>query len=235
MDYSLTLLTVFGAGFASFLSPCVLPMLPTYTAFLAGAGGKTAAGGSRWTFLVNAVSFLSGFTILFVVMGATASYIGELFLDYQEIIRKTGAIFMVIMGMQILGIIRLPGLEREYRPFLNNTFSGPFGAFLVGLAVTAGWTPCTGPILATVLMYAGATATVSQGAFLLFVYAMGFCLPFLVFSFLINRYLYKLQSISKWLPLIQQAAGVVLIIAGISIYFDLLQKGIGIFIDLFNW
>ncbi|WP_371371481.1 cytochrome c biogenesis CcdA family protein [Sporomusa aerivorans] len=233
MDYSLTLLTVFGAGFTSFLSPCVLPMLPTYTALLAGSGGQTKVG-NRWTFFFNAISFLSGFTLIFVVMGATASYIGELFLDHQEAVRKLGAVFMLVMGMQVLGIIKLPGLGREYRPFLGNAFSGPFGAFLMGLAVTAGWTPCTGPILATVLMYAGATATVSQGAFLLFVYAMGFCVPFLGLALLINRYMHKFQSIYSWLPVIHKAAGVVLITVGIFIYFDLLHKGLGLFWGFFK-
>ncbi len=232
MDYNFTLLTVFGAGFVSFLSPCILPMLPTYTALLAG-GGQTAAG-DRWTFLINAISFLSGFTIIFVAMGATASFIGELFLDYQEVIRKVGAVFMVIMGLQVLGILRISGLEREHRPFLKSTFAGPVGAFLLGLAFTAGWTPCTGPILATVLMYAGATATVSQGAFLLLIYAMGFCLPFLALAMLINRYMNKIRGIYKWLPVIQQVAGAVLIVAGIFIYFDLMQKGLGILWNLFG-
>lgn len=233
MDYSITLITVFGAGLVSFLSPCVLPMLPTYTALLAGGGAQTTTG-DRWRFLANAISFLSGFTLIFVAMGATASYIGELFLDYQEVIRKAGAVFMMVMGMQVIGVLKLPGLAREYRPFLHSTFAGPAGAFFLGLAFTAGWTPCTGPILATVLMYAGATATVSQGAFLLFVYAMGFCVPFLALALLINRYMNRIQGIYKWLPVFQQVAGIILIAAGLFIYFDLMQKGIGLLWNLFG-
>lgn len=233
MDYNITLLTVFGAGIISFLSPCVLPMLPTYTALLAGTGVQNSTG-SRWTFFVNAVSFLSGYTIIFVVMGATASYVGELFLDYQEVIRKVGAVFMVIMGLQVLGVLKIPGLEREHRPFLNSTFAGPVGAFLLGLAFTAGWTPCTGPILATVLMYAGASATVSQGAFLLLVYSLGFCLPFLALAMLINRYMNKIRGMYKWLPVIQRVAGVILIVAGTFIFFDLMQKGLGVLWNLYD-
>ncbi|HWR06955.1 cytochrome c biogenesis CcdA family protein [Sporomusa sp.] len=234
MDYNLTLVTVFGAGVVSFLSPCVLPLLPTYTALLAGSGAQTGAGAGRWTFFVNAVSFLSGFTLIFVAMGATASYIGELFFEYQEVIRKAGAVFMIVMGLQILGVLKIPGLAREYRPLLQGAFAGPGGAFLLGLAFTAGWTPCTGPILATVLMYAGATATVSQGAFLLFSYAMGFCLPFLIIAILINRYLNKVQRVYKWLPLIQQAAGGVLVAAGVLVYFDLIEKGLGVILGIFS-
>lgn len=233
MDYNLTIITVFGAGVVSFLSPCVLPMLPTYTALLAGTGNQLNPGTNRWNFIVNALSFLSGFTLLFVAMGATASYIGELFINYQELIRKVGAVVMVLMGLQIMGIVKLPGLEREYRPLLQGTFTGPCGAFLLGLAFTAGWTPCTGPILATVLMYAGSTATVLQGAFLLFIYAMGFCLPFLVLAIVINRYMNQIKGLYKWLPLIQQLAGAVLVMAGILIYFALLQKVLGLFSGLF--
>ncbi|SMC82438.1 cytochrome c biogenesis CcdA family protein [Sporomusa malonica] len=234
MDYNLTLLTVFSAGVVSFLSPCVLPMLPTYTALLAGTGDQTEVYAKRWSFYINAISFLSGYTIIFVVMGATASYIGELFFDYQEVIRKVGAVFMVIMGLQVLGVLKILSLQREYRPLLRGTFTGPFGAFLLGLAVTAGWTPCTGPILATVLMQAGSSATVSQGAFLLFIYAMGFCVPFLVLAITINRYITKIKGVYKWLPVIQQIAGAVLVAAGFFIYFDLMQKGLGVFWNLFR-
>ncbi|SDE83539.1 cytochrome c biogenesis CcdA family protein [Sporomusa acidovorans] len=234
MDYNLTLVTVFGAGVVSFLSPCVLPMLPTYAALLAGTGTQTQSGLRQWLFIVNALSFLSGFALTFIAMGATASLIGEFFFYYQEVIRKVGAVFMAIMGLQLLGLIKIPCLDREYRPLLQGAFAGPFGAFLLGLAFTAGWTPCTGPILATVLMYAGSAATVVQGAFLLFVYAMGFCLPFLFLALVLNRYLDQIKGLYKWLPLIQQAAGAVLVAAGILIYFDWLQKAVGLVWGIFN-
>ena len=226
MDYNLTLFTVFGAGLVSFLSPCVVPMLPTYTALLAGSGTKGDKG--QWIFLINAISFLSGYTLIFVAMGATASYVGELFINHQETIRKVGAVFMVIMGMQVLGIVKLPGLEREHRPLLNKVFTGPAGAFLLGLAFTAGWTPCTGPILATVLVYAGGAATASQGAFLLLIYSMGFCVPFLAFALLLRRYITRIERLYRWLPVIQQVSGAILIIVGLIIYFDLMHKVLGL-------
>ncbi|QDR80171.1 cytochrome c biogenesis CcdA family protein [Sporomusa termitida] len=234
MDYNLTLVTVFGAGVVSFLSPCVLPLLPAYTALLAGSREQSTADSGRRIFMINAISFLSGFTLVFVAMGATASYIGELFFEYQELIRKGGAVFMVLMGLQIVGVLKIPGLAREFRPFLQGNFAGPLGAFLLGLAFTAGWTPCTGPILATVLMYAGAMATVGQGALLLFIYAMGFCLPFLIMAIVINRYCNKIQRVYRWLPLIQKAAGGILIAVGLLIYFDLLAKGMGVIWGIFG-
>lgn len=104
---------------------------------------------------------------------------------------------------------------------------GPIGAFALGVAFTAGWTPCIGPILASILVYASTTATLGQGALLLFVYAVGFSLPFLIVAFLLNKYLYKVRKLYKWLPFVQQASGVVLIAAGIIIYFDLMQKVLG--------
>lgn len=232
---SITLLTAFGAGVVSFLSPCVLPILPTYTAFLAGTGAPENAGNyNQWRFLLNAVFFLSGFTIVFVAMGATASFFGQFFFDYQDVIRKFGALFMIVMGIHLLGLFQLSFLQREYRPLLNNAFQGPVGAFILGVAFTAGWTPCTGPILASILMYAGASSTLSQGAFLLFVYAMGFCVPFFIIAFLMNKYLGKFRIIYQYLPVIQRAAAVVLIIVGIFVYFDLMQQGIGFLWNLFG-
>ena len=228
MDNNITLITAFIAGAVSFLSPCVLPVLPTYTAFLAGTGtNKTDVISNKWSFLLNALCFLGGFTLVFVMMGATASYFGQVFLDYQEVIRQTGAVFMVIMGGHLLGIFRVAVLQREYRPLLTTTLGGPIGAFVLGVAFTAGWTPCIGPILASILVYASTTATLGQGALLLFVYAMGFCVPFLIVALLLNKYLYKVKKLYKWLPFVQQASGVVLIAAGIIIYFDLMQKVLG--------
>jgi len=230
MDHnSMTLVTAFIAGNVSFLSPCVLPMLPTYAAFLAGTGIKPIEStGDKWLFRYNALCFLSGFTVVFVVMGATASYFGQMFVDYQQIVRQSGAIFMVIMGFHVLGVLKVSLLQRDFRPLLVTTLRGPVGAFILGVTFTVGWTPCIGPILASILFYASTTATLSQGVLLLFVYAMGFCIPFLVLALLLDKYLYKVRSLYKWLPVVQQASGVILIVAGIIIYFDLMQKVLGV-------
>ncbi|HEY3424068.1 MAG TPA: cytochrome c biogenesis protein CcdA [Negativicutes bacterium] len=233
MENQIALFTTFIAGMISFLSPCVLPVLPTYAALLAGTAnnkGETV----QWHFWLNAFCFLIGFTVVFIIMGATASYFGQLFLEYQESVRKIGALFMVVMGIHILGIIRVTVLHREYRPLLHSVFRGPFGAFMLGIAFTAGWTPCTGPILASILVYAGTATTLDQGALLLFIYAMGFSIPFLLAAFLMNRFS-RLRVVYHWLPYIQQISGLVLIMAGIIIYFDLMQKGLGLFWSWFAW
>lgn len=139
---------------------------------------------------------------------------------------------MILMGIQIIGLFPGSFLHREYRPLLKNTFQGPLGAFVLGVAFTAGWTPCTGPILASILVYAGTSSTMGEGAFLLFIYAMGFTVPFFVIAFFMHHYLDRLGSFFRYLPVIQRGAAIVLIVAGIFIYFDLLQRGLGLFWSL---
>jgi len=223
MDISL--IAAFMAGIASLLSPCVLPLLPTYFAFLGGNSGSRSGerSSSQWLLLRNSFFFLCGFTMVFVMMGVSASFIGQLFFNYQEIIRKIGAVFMIIMGIQLTGFLTISLLQQEHRPLLNRTFSGPMGAFIFGAAVTAGWTPCIGPILASILMYASTEEMVNHGALLLFVYAMGFCLPFILLAFLYNKFLFRFSSIYSWLPWIQRISGIVIILVGIAIYFDLMN------------
>jgi cytochrome c-type biogenesis protein len=234
MDYNeVTLITAFIAGTISFFSPCILPLLPTYMAFLTGAESKKLQDDNlviTWPFLLRISCFLSGLSLVFIMMGATASYFGQLFLDYQDAIRQIGAIFMVIMGIHLLGIVKLEWLEREYRPLLQNTFQGPIGAFILGVAFTAGWTPCTGPILASILVYASTTITLSQGAFLLFIYSLGFSVPFLLMALLFKNYFFRIKIVMKWLPYLQGLSGVMLIIIGIMLYFNLIQRVLGIFL-----
>lgn len=228
MDISL--IAAFIAGIASLLSPCVLPLLPTYFAFLGGnsGSGMDEKASSQCLLLRNSLFFLCGFTMVFVIMGASASFIGQLFFSYQEIVRKIGAVFMVIMGIQLTGFLTISLLQQERRPLLNYTFRGPVGAFIFGAAVTAGWTPCIGPILASILMYAGTEEMVNRGAVLLLVYAMGFCLPFMLFALLYNKFLFRLSSIYSWLPWIQRISGIAIILVGITIYFDFINTLLGI-------
>jgi len=229
MDISL--ITAFMAGIASLLSPCVLPLLPTYFAFLGGNTGSKAGekSSSQWLLLRNSFFFLCGFTMIFVMMGASASFIGQLFFSYQDTIRKIGAVFMVIMGIQLTGFLTISLLQQERRPLLKYTFGGPIGPFIFGAAVTVGWTPCIGPILASILLYASTEEMVNHGAILLFVYAMGFCLPFILLAFLYNKFLFRLSSIYSWLPWIQRISGIAIILVGIVIYFDFMNTLLAIF------
>lgn len=235
MDGGLSLATAFSAGILSFLSPCVIPILPTYTAFLAGSGAKVGEKPTQWRFLVNSLFFLAGFTLVFVAMGATASFLGQILFDYQDVIRKIGAVFMMVMGLHLLGFLPFSFLHREYRPLLNQTFQGPLGALILGIAFTAGWTPCTGPILASILVYAGTASTMVQGAFLLFVYAMGFAVPFFCIAVILNQCLGKVTKLNQLLPSIQKIAAGLLFIAGICVYFDFMQRGFTYLLMLFGY
>lgn len=231
---NITLGLVFAAGVVSFLSPCVLPLLPTYIALLAGTGLQDAgeAGeATRSLLLVNALCFLLGFAAVFIVMGATASYVSHFLFENQDMIRKAGAIFMGFMGVHLAGVVRVGWLHREYRPLTNATLRGPMGALLLGMAFTIGWTPCIGPVLASVLVYAAAADTVGTGVWLLFVYAMGFSLPFLLMALLFHRYALRLKLLYKWLPHIQRAAGLVLAATAVVLYFDLMNFMLGWILD----
>ena len=231
MDGSdISLLAAFMAGVVSFVSPCVLPVIPVYIAMLAGSGSEPETAQRR--LVVNTVFFMAGFTIVFLLMGATASLVGQFFFDYQQVIRKAGALFMVFMGLVLAGFIQLPALARDWRPLQAGAVTGPFGAMLLGMAMTAGWTPCIGPILASVLTYAGIGNTLERGVYLLLFYAAGFAVPFLLFSLFCRRFIDQIRSWYRWLPLLQKAAGLVLVVTGGLLYFNLVQKGLGI---LFDW
>jgi cytochrome c-type biogenesis protein len=224
-----SLLGAFIAGVVSFVSPCVLPVIPVYIAMLAGAGDATVAADRRLVF--HSICFMAGFTVVFLLMGATASLLGQLFADYQQVIRKAGGLFMVVMGLCLAGVIRIPTLQRDWRPLPKGPVKGPLGAMLLGMAITAGWTPCIGPILASLLTYAGIDNTLEQGLFLLVAYSAGFAVPFLLFTLLCNRYLTRIRTWYRWLPLIQKTAGLVLAFTGVLLYFNLVQKGLGIILD----
>jgi cytochrome c-type biogenesis protein len=224
-----SLLAAFVAGVVSFVSPCVLPMIPVYMAMLAGAGDEAAAANRRLVF--HSVCFMAGFTAVFLLMGATASLLGQLFADYQEVIRKAGGLFMVFMGLSLAGLIRIPTLERDWRPLQKGYGKSPLGAVLLGAAITVGWTPCIGPILASVLTYAGIGATLEQGLYLLLAYAMGFAVPFLAFSLLYSRYVSRVRAWYRWRPVIQRTAGCILAVTGVLVYFNLVQRVLGLFAD----
>ena len=229
---NVTLLAAFVAGLFSFLSPCILPLLPTFSAMLAGTVIDQEDDSGK--LYVNTVCFLLGFTLVFIMMGATASLVGEWFFDYQPELKKIGAVLIIMMGVMLTGMVRITPLEREYRPFLLRTFHGPFGAFLLGSSFPVGWTPCTGPILASILLYAGGTATIGMGIVLLLVYAMGFSIPFFLLVVLLRKYLFRIRNIYEWLPKIQQLAGYLLILMGILMWMDWIDKGLGIIWSIFQ-
>lgn len=220
----ISLIATFAAGLLSFFSPCVLPMLPTFSLMLAESadGNKDSCN-----VYLNSCCFLMGFTLIFLLMGATASLAGQYFMDYQEVLRKIGAVIIFIMGLTLTGIFSTSFLGRDFRPFLQHHFRGAFGSFVLGLAFTLGWTPCTGPILAAVLLCAGTASTIWLGSFYLLIYSLGFAVPFFFAVAVLRRYLPKLRNFYRFLPFIQKAAGYLFILLAVFLYFNWLNKAIG--------
>ena len=209
----LTLGAAFGAGLLSFISPCVLPMLPTFLLLLAGSSQEGKEGRER--LLGNTLAFLAGFTLVFLAMGATATLLGQLVLNYWKVLEKAAGVILILLGLFMSGWWTPLFLLRDRRPFLQQKKEGILGSFFLGASFTLGWTPCTGPILTAILMAAGSQQTARQGIFLLLAYALGFCLPF----FLAALFWQKIGSILRrgysWLPRIQKASGLFLIFFGI--------------------
>lgn len=210
---SLTLGAAFGAGFLSFVSPCVLPLLPTFLLLLTGSGMGEAQGRGR--LLANTLAFLTGFTAVFLAMGATATVLGQLVLDNWKVLEKAAGVILILLGLFMSGLWTPLFLLKDRRPFLQQKKQGVLGSFLLGGSFTLGWTPCTGPILTAILMAAGSRQTAREGLFLLLAYALGFCVPFLLAALSWEKIGPCLRRHYAWLPRIQKALGLFLILFGI--------------------
>lgn len=215
MFQDLSLPFVFLQGLLSFLSPCVLPLAPAYLAMLAGNALPDAVEGNSHRALIrNALLFTLGFTLIFVMLGATATAIGAFLTRYYETLRIICGVIIVLLGIFMTGIIPMPFLEREHR-IQPRKIAGPLGALVMGGAFGLGWTPCIGPALASVLMLAARSATVWKGVGMLFVYALGLALPFLLAAVFLRVLLPKMRKLNKYTPLLRKLSGALLIILGV--------------------
>lgn len=225
----------FLAGAASFVSPCVLPMLPTFLLILAGSSGAAAgAGGAAAspaptgrTLFRNVAAFLLGFAVVFLALGATATVLGQFLMGHLAILEKAGAILLALLGLFLSGIIHPRFLYGEWRPFLHRPSGGAAGSFLLGMSFTVGWTPCTGPILAAIFIYAGSRATVVEGLWLLGFYVLGFALPFFALALLWRRLEARVRTLYRYLPLVQKVAGVALVALGVMMFFGWTMRFLG--------
>jgi cytochrome c-type biogenesis protein len=209
----------FSAGVLSFLSPCVLPLIPSYFSYLTGLSSEEIRlnpGQTRAVVLKNAVMFVLGFSVLFILFGASATFIGKFLLSHQEILRQVGGFLIVFFGLYILGLIKLPFLMRDIRFHFQDRPAGLIGSFLIGVAFGAGWTPCVGPILGSILLYAGMTQSVLIGILLLMAYSLGLAVPFLLTALGVNIFLGFLKGRSLlWL---NRLSGAFLILVGVMIF-----------------
>ncbi|HET7039494.1 MAG TPA: cytochrome c biogenesis protein CcdA [Gemmatimonadales bacterium] len=224
MTESVGLPLAFGAGVLSFLSPCVLPLIPSYISFITGLTLEDA-GARRWAALSHAAFFVLGFTFIFVALGASATALGSLLQYHRVWLERIGGALIVVFGLYLLGVFRWGALARERRIHLQDKPVGYLGSALVGLAFGAGWSPCIGPILGAVLTYSSATATVREGMVLLLVYSLGLGIPFLLAAVLVDRFLGWFQRYRRYIPWVNRVAGAILVVVGVLLvtgYFSLL-------------
>lgn len=220
MTSELTLPIIALAGLLSFLSPCVLPLVPPYLCYLAGtsvsdlSARESIDGALRRRVVFAALFFVLGFSTVFIALGAGASLIGAVLRLYAHILAQVAGVAIIIMGLHFLGVFRLAFLAREARVEIEKP-AGFGGAYVMGLAFAFGWTPCIGPVLAGVLAVAGSEATVWRGAGLLAVYSAGLGVPFLLAAFAMGPFLRFLKRFRANLGLIEKAMGVLLVITGI--------------------
>lgn len=218
---SFGLLIAFSAGLLSFLSPCVLPLIPSYVTFITGMSldELTVENGDRQrtrrAILVHGSLFVLGFTIVFVILGASATFLGSLFAYASRWVERIGGLLLVVFGLYLLGMIRLPGGSREWRVHLTNKPLGYLGTVLVGVTFGAGWTPCIGPVLGGILTLAATRGSVGDGMGLLFVYSLGLAVPFLLAALLLGRFVGSVRRIGPWLPWVSRISGALLVILGL--------------------
>ncbi len=223
---SVGLLIAFTAGGLSFLSPCVLPLIPSYMSFITGMS-LDEMGEHRGAAFTHALLFVSGFTLIFLMFGATASSLGRLLKFHQVWLERFGGVLIIFFGLYLLGVFRFGALARERRVHIQNKPLGYAGSVLVGVAFGAGWTPCIGPILGAILMYAGTQGSLAQGVVLLLFYSLGLAVPFLVAALAVERFIKWFQRYRQYMPLVTKASGGILLFLGLLLmsgYFSLLAS-----------
>src|SRR5262245_3420009 len=230
-----TFLAAFFAGVLSFISPCVLPLIPGYLSYISGltldemqgTGDAISSTAARRRVLTASIFFILGFSFVFVCFGAAASFLGQYLLEHQRLLAKVAAVVVIVFGLHTMGVLRIGWLYSEKRVQVDRKPTSVFGAFFVGLAFAFGWTPCIGPILAGILAIAGTQETIGQGVRLLAVYSAGLGLPFLLTALAINQFFTVFKKIRKHYHLIEIVSGLLLILIGILIFtnrFTLIAK-----------
>lgn len=212
----------FLAGLVSFLSPCVLPLVPSYVSFVTGLTldelRDADSASVRRHAALHATAFIAGFSALFVALGASATALGTALARSLPLLQQLGGVVIVFFGLYMLGVLRIPALMRERRIHLAAKPAGVLGSAVAGVAFGAGWTPCVGPVLATILLYAGLEATMTRGMLLLATYALGLGLPFFAAAVGFNAFIARTQWLRPWLGAIERATGAFLVLVGVLLF-----------------
>ena len=227
MIENVTLLAAFGAGLLSFISPCVLPLIPGYLSYISGLSldemrgtGAVAAPppAVRNRVLLSSLAFIIGFSIVFVALGASASAIGQFLMSRLTMLGRIAGAIIILFGLHTMGLLRIDWLYQDRRVQTNRRPAGFFGALLVGVAFAFGWTPCIGPILAGILAIAAAQNTITEGIKLLMAYSLGLAIPFFAAALAINRFFAAFARIRRHYHFIELTSGALLVIIGILIF-----------------
>lgn len=217
----------FLAGLISFFSPCILPLIPAYFTFITGLSIDElivdARQDIRRKVIFSTIFYVAGFSIVFVLLGASATYLGNLLYQYKDTIRIIGGIIIIVFGFHLIGLIRIPLLDIEKRIHLKKKPVHMLGAFIVGIAFGLGWSPCIGPLLGSILVIAGSQETLSQGMLLLGIYSAGLAIPFIILSLFIHLLLGFVKKLTKAVRIINTSAGILLILLGLLLVINKLN------------
>ncbi|GJL50326.1 MAG: cytochrome C biogenesis protein CcdA [Nitrospirales bacterium] len=221
-----SILAAFSAGFLSFISPCVLPLVPSYLSYITGLSVEELSNVQererfRKVIMVNSLLFIAGFSSVFIAFGASASFMGQMLYQYQDLIRKIGGVLIAVFGLYLMGILKLSFLmtERKLLHFEKRPL-GYIGSFLVGTAFAAGWTPCVGPVLGGILAYASTTESMQDGIVLLTSYSVGLGLPFFLTAFGVDSFLTHFKKVRHYLGAISMVSGVLMVTIGVMLYIN---------------
>ena len=217
-----SLFAAFLAGLVSFASPCVLPLVPSYITFITGVSfdeltTEDKTGRIRRLTILHSLAFILGFSLVFIALGATATATGKFLREYQDLLRQVGGVMIILFGLYLTGVLKIAALSREAKFRMTSKPLGLLGSVLVGITFAAGWTPCIGPILASILLYASTSEKTGTGILLLSVYSLGLGVPFFLASLGMNSFLAASKKLRGSLRTIEIVSGVILIVFGIAL------------------
>ena len=216
MQQELTIPLALTAGVLSIFSPCILPLIPSYLGILTGSNPKKI--NSRWALLKPALAFITGFSIIFILLGVSASWIGQFLLRRQFELSRFGGIIIILFGLHTLGAFKLPFINFNLQNKMPAGLTGSLKAFIFGLIIALAWTPCIGPVLGTILVFAGSSGNIASGFIMMTAYSIGLAIPFLLAAFFLDYWLSKIKRLNPYLPWFKKISGIILIIVGILVF-----------------
>ncbi|NOH15917.1 cytochrome c biogenesis CcdA family protein [Clostridium cochlearium] len=215
---NISLFLAFSSGILSFLSPCILPLVPIYLTYLTGSSIEEINNKNKLTVIYKAVGFTLGFTLIFIIMGISVTSFGQLFDRNKDIFRKIGGIIIIVFGLHIMGVVKIKTFYYQKTMLQPQKFKSGLSSFFIGMAFAIGWTPCVGPMLASILIYAGNTKTLASGIKLLIAYSVGLGIPFIISGFLVDFISGYIKRFSKYFNVVSIISGVILIFMGIMTF-----------------